>query len=239
MLSLISTLFLMTTLSSPFGFNENALVDEFIFRLVKAPAHNIVWSDNHNKLVSLTLVKIIDLSTGQCWLVDSESGRVIKEEAFLEEIREQEINAKAIEDNFAAAELKILKDSVSSDTSITLDPDGNIIYLGSPSPEDVADTETIKKHIVRFNVGKHAPINDLDFLDSLDFNLTDNLSVIGFASPDGLDPQMRLELAYQRMQVVKEVLINAGYNVVSSMGVVCTEDIERSKCWKTEISLEK
>jgi len=237
MLSIVSTLFLMTTLSSPFGFNENALVDEFIFRLVKSPAHNIVWSDNANKLDRLTLVKIIDLSTGQSWIIDNDGGRIVKEEIFLKEIMEQEIRAKELEDNLVADELRRLKESVASSTAITLDDNGNIIYLSSS--EDNRVLEDTVKHIVRFNVGEYTPINDYDFLDKLDFSLVDNLSVIGFASPDGLDPAMRIDLAYKRTQVIKDVLIKAGYHVVESIGVVCSSDIERSKCWKTEISLLK
>ena len=237
MFSLFSTLLLATSLSSPFGFSDEMVVNEIAYRRLKEAEHNIVWANNLIKLDKLNLVRIIDISENQSWIVDTLNGRIIKEELYLKEIRLKEIEAKKIDDIANATRSERLKDLGSSDLVITIDDDGNIVQLKSSKSEEIAiDNE---KFIIDFEVGKHTPIDNFDFIDQLSFALTDKLSVTGFASPDGLDPKMQVDLAYKRMQAVKDELINRGYTVVDELGIVCPKNIERSKCWKTEIEIDK
>ena len=237
MFSLFSTLLLATSLSSPFGFSDEMVVNEIAYRRLKEAEHNIVWANNLIKLDKLNLVRIIDISENQSWIVDTLNGRIIKEELYLKEIRLKEIEAKKIDDIANATRSERLKDLGSSDLVITIDDDGNIVQLKSSKSEEIAiDNE---KFIIDFEVGKHTPIDNFDFIDQLSFALTDKLSVTGFASPDGLNPKMQVDLAYKRMQVVKDALINRGYTVVDELGIVCPKNIERSKCWKTEIEIDK
>ena len=237
MFSLFSTLLLATSLSSPFGFSDEMVVNEIAYRRLKEAEHNIVWANNLIKLDKLNLVRIIDISENQSWIVDTLNGRIIKEELYLKEIRLKEIEAKKIDDIANATRSERLKDLGSSDLVITIDDDGNIVQLKSSKSEEIAiDNE---KFIIDFEVGKHTPIDNFDFIDQLNFSVTDKLSVTGFASPDGLDPKMQVDLAYKRMQAVKDELINRGYTVVDELGIVCPKNIERSKCWKTEIEIDK
>ena len=237
MFSLFSTLLLATSLSSPFGFSDEMVVNEIAYRRLKEAEHNIVWANNLIKLDKLNLVRIIDISENQSWIVDTLNGRIIKEELYLKEVRLKELEAKKIDDIANATRLESLKDLGSSDLVITIDDDGNIVQLKSSKSEEIAiDNE---KFIIDFEVGKHTPIDNFDFIDQLSFALTDKLSVTGFASPDGLNPKMQVDLAYKRMQVVKDALINRGYTVVDELGIVCPKNIERSKCWKTEIEIDR
>ena len=237
MFSLFSTLLLATSLSSPFGFSDEMVVNEIAYRRLKEAEHNIVWANNLIKLDKLNLVRIIDISENQSWIVDTLNGRIIKEELYLKEIRLKELEAKKIDDIANATRLESLKDLGSSDLVITIDDDGNIVQLKSSKSEEIAIGN--EKFIIDFEVGKHTPIDNLDFIDQLNFSVTDKLSVTGFASPDGLDPKMQVDLAYKRMQAVKDALINRGYTVVDELGIVCPKNIERSKCWKTEIEIDK
>ena len=237
MFSLFSTLLLATSLSSPFGFSDEMVVNEIAYRRLKEAEHNIVWANNLIKLDKLNLVRIIDISENQSWIVDTLNGRIIKEELYLKEIRLKEIEAKKIDDIANATRSERLKDLGSSDLVITIDDDGNIVQLKSSKSEEIAIGN--EKFIIDFEVGKHTPIDNLDFIDQLNFSVTDKLSVTGFASPDGLDPKMQVDLAYKRMQAVKDELINRGYTVVDELGIVCPKNIERSKCWKTEIEIDK
>ncbi len=237
MFSLFSTLLLATSLSSPFGFSDEMVVNEIAYRRLKEAEHNIVWANNLIKLDKLNLVRIIDISENQSWIVDTLNGRIIKEELYLKEIRLKELEAKKIDDIANATRLESLKDLGSSDLVITIDDDGNIVQLKSSKSEEIAiDNE---KFIIDFEVGKHTPIDNFDFIDQLNFSVTDKLSVTGFASPDGLDPKMQVDLAYKRMQAVKDELINRGYTVVDELGIVCPKNIKRSKCWKTEIEIDR
>ena len=237
MFAIFSTLLLATSLSSPFGFSDEMVVNEIAYRRLKEAEHNIVWANNLIKLDKLNLVRIIDISENQSWIVDTLNGRIIKEELYLKEVRLKELEAKKIDDIANATRLESLKDLGSSDLVITIDDDGNIVQLKSSKSEEIAiDNE---KFIIDFEVGKHTPIDNFDFIDQLSFALTDKLSVTGFASPDGLNPKMQVDLAYKRMQVVKDALINRGYTVVDELGIVCPKNIERSKCWKTEIEIDR
>ncbi len=237
MFSLFSTLLLATSLSSPFGFSDEMVVNEIAYRRLKEAEHNVVWANNLIKLDKLNLVRIIDISENQSWIVDTLNGRIIKEELYLKEVRLKEIEAKKIDDIANATRLERLRNIGSSDLVITIDDDGNIVQLKNSKSEEIAIGN--EKFIINFEVGKHTPIDNFDFIDQLDFSVTDKLSVTGFASPDGLNPKMQVDLAYRRMQVVKDALINRGYTVVDELGIVCPKNIERSKCWKTEIEIDK
>ena len=237
MFSLFSTLLLATSLSSPFGFSDEMVVNEIAYRRLKEAEHNVVWANNLIKLDKLNLVRIIDISENQSWIVDTLNGRIIKEELYLKEVRLKEIEAKKIDDIANTTRLERLRNIGSSDLVITIDDDGNIVQLNSLKSEEIATNN--EKFIINFEVGEHTPIDNFDFIDQLDFSVTDKLSVTGFASPDGLNPKMQVDLAYRRMQVVKDALINRGYTVVDELGIVCPKNIERSKCWKTEIEIDK
>ncbi len=239
MFSLFSTLLLATSLSSPFGFSDEMVVNEIAYRRLKEAEHNVVWANNLIKLDKLNLVRIIDISENQSWIVDTLNGRIIKEELYLKEVRLKEIEAKKIDDIANATRLERLRNIGSSDLVITIDDDGNIIQLNTSEIKDTTTDVEVEKFIINFEVGEHTPIDNFDFIDQLDFSVTDKLSVTGFASPDGLNPKMQVDLAYRRMQVVKDALINRGYTVVDELGIVCPKNIERSKCWKTEIEIDK
>lgn len=68
--------------------------------------------------------------------------------------------------------------------------------------------------------------------------LTDNgtkYRVHGYASPDGKDPEHRIDLARKRATVVKDYLLDNQFKVSDMTASVCEPATQQSMCWRAII----
>lgn len=97
-----------------------------------------------------------------------------------------------------------------------------------------------KKITIKFPVEKSEPIS-IDELEAF-FNLKKqnikDISVIGYASPDGPRPKMQETLARQRAEKIVNLLRNKGIKVEDVISIVCHKGIEPSKCWRADVYVE-
>lgn len=97
-----------------------------------------------------------------------------------------------------------------------------------------------KKITIKFPIEKSEPIS-VDELEAF-FNLKKqnikDISVIGYASPDGPRPKMQETLARQRAEKIVNLLRNKGIKVEDVISIVCHKGIEPSKCWRADVYVE-
>lgn len=78
--------------------------------------------------------------------------------------------------------------------------------------------------------------NSLDkFYKSIEDKDINNVIIIGYASPDGKNPEQQIGLANRRSAKMNKILKNKGISVAERYSALCKPVADRSLCWKVDI----
>lgn len=127
--------------------------------------------------------------------------------------------------------------------------DGDSVNFGSLfnnhgiSYQDMQEIERTYKNagyrhtVMRFPVTKDEPYHDSKsvFFNMIPFDKITHIAVYGFASPDGLIPEMQEALAEKRTNKVLLYLRQEGITADNADYFVCDKSIARSLCWKVDV----
>lgn len=97
-----------------------------------------------------------------------------------------------------------------------------------------------KKITIKFPIEKYKPISieELEAFFNLKKQNIKEVSVIGYASPDGPRPTMQETLAKKRADKIVNILRDMEVKVEDVISIVCHKGIEPSKCWRADIYVE-
>ena len=129
-----------------------------------------------------------------------------------------------------------------SDTSIGKDTESSL----KTANIELSDNNELKEKLLKEGYSLKAlyfPKEDTDPLgNSLESFYTvlkntkiKDIVLLGYASPDGINPKHQINLATKRAEKVEEILKNKKFVIKETYSTLCPIKVDRSICWKVEI----
>lgn len=213
-------------------------INEGTYSLVPVYVQEINWSDNGSKLNMLHTKSYID-NDGIIHLYNTQN---YKEELSVSNSIEQGINNNKNE-NYNKNDNSIQNNNISADMNIN--DNKGMFHRDKFMHSDMQELEQTYKNagykhiIVRFPVTEDEPYYDskIEFLNQVPFDEINNITVFGFASPDGKIPEMQEALAEKRKNKILSYIKNEGISIDNAkhFHFVCDKSVTRSLCWKVDV----